>query len=519
MNTEVHSSSVKSFKTVLVEDANISKEETIANDAALHNVQIIRNLPNILRSNNTKTSKNRKLLNKSDTSFTFGTEDGNTSLELNTTSSSGDLDIETNYNKTVSPKLHHQRKQVHNPLDIQYDIPDCNNNKNNNVLQKINQLNTLCDSSSCCEENIPTKKLKYNKKQKKRLLNKKLKKVTAHKSVSRTQMSRKKLDTLAIVPDVNMKSTIVVQNANNFFENDILIQPAYNPNFPDISVNDLNNIATKSVEPSNIFYSNNEVYNIEKKYDVNLNHVISCKSTELNAAHKTIQKDLTSYEFPITENSLAQEPIDRDVGSNFLCGPKILYSCSCANCMSHDKDIIFYEDPVSTSTSSDDTEEGLFTYNLYTNIHDFYIDNYSHIFDDMMGFDKTNLYYEDFGEENNVMKETACTGNNSTTELIESNANISSINQNKSQNLQSCHIDRGQDISVESGLVTYPEGPVRTENVRIFDETDISDYLNLESFSRKENKIISPELIQMANSTDVPVSNSKCQTPENKKGK
>lgn len=515
MNTEIYSSSVKFFNPVLVENANVSKEKTIASDAALHHTQLIRNLPNILRSSNTKTSKNRKLLDKIDTSFTFGAEDGNTSLELNTTSSSGDLDMETNYNKTISPKLHHQRKQVHNPLDIQYDISDCNNNKNNKILQKINQLNTLCVSSSCCEKNTPTKKLKYDNKQKKRLLNKKSKKVRVRKSASRTQMSRKKPDTLAIVPDINMKSTIVMQNANNFFENDIHIQPAYNPNFPNINANDLNNIATKSVEPSNIFY-NNEIYKIEKKYDVNLNHVISCKSTELNAArHKTIQKDFTSYEFPITENSLPQEPIDRDVGSNFLYESKILYSCSCANCMSHDKDIIFYEDPVSTSTSSD-TEEGLFTYDLYTNIYDFYINNYSHIFDgNLMDFDKPNLFlYEDFDEEKSAMKETACTDNNSTTELIESNANMSSINQNESQ---PCHIDRIQNTSVESGLVTYLNGTARTENVRIFNETDISDYLNLESFPMKENKIISPELIQTANSTDV--SNSKCQTPENKKGK
>lgn len=510
---------MKSFKTVFVEDANMFKEETITSQSALHNVQLIRNLPNILRTSNTKTSRNHKVLNIVDTSLISNVEDGNTSLDLNTS-----IDMEVSYNKIALPKSHHQRKQVHNPLNVQYDIPDSRNNKNKNILPIISQLNALHVSPSG-KKNASTKRITYNNKRKKHSLNIKSKKITARKPSSKTRMSDKKP---ATIPDINMKKTVVIQNANNFLENDTPIQSICNPNFPNINVNDLHDIATKSVELSNIFYRN-DIYNDEKKYDINLNHVISCKPTEFNTVqHRAIQKDFTSYGFPITENNLQQESIDRDYDSNFVYRPKIFYSCSCANCISHDKDIIFYEDPtsaISTSTSSDDTEEEFFTYDLYTNIYDFYINNYSHIFDDnLMDFEKTNLYCEEFGK-NNIMKENVCIDTKSTTELIESSANMSSINmstdQNKSQTLQSYHINRIQDRveSYPTELVTYPQEE-RMENVRDFDDMDSSNYLNPENFSMKKNEIISQgeTLIQTAVSTDVFVSNSKCQS-ENEKGK
>lgn len=511
-NAKVHSSCMKSFKTV--KDANISKKEIITSRGALHNVHVIRNLPNILRNNTTKTSRNRKQLNTIDISLISNTEDGNTSSDLNTTLTSIDLEMEANCNKTSSPKSYHQRKQVHNPLNIQYDIPDSrSNNKNKNILPIIGQLNALRISPNR-EKNASTKR-KYNNKQKKHSLNKKLKKVTAYKSGSKMQMSDKKLDTLATISDVNMNS--IVQNANNFLENDILIQPVYNPNFPNVNVNDLNDIAIKSNEPSKISYHNNNIYNIEKKCDVNLNHVISCKPIEFDTMqHKAIQRDFTSSEFPITENNLQEELIDRDIDSNFLYGSKILYSCSCANCMSHDKDIIFYEDPNSTtSTSSDNTEAEFFTCDLYTNIYDFYINNYSHIFDDnLMGFE-TNLYCEEF-DENNIMKENTYTDIKSTTEeLIKNNTNLS-MNQNE----QSCYGIQDYLGAYPTELATYPNG-VRMENVRVFNDMDISNYLNPENFSMKESKIIPQDeaVIQTVTSTNVPVSNSNCQTPENKKGK
>ncbi|XP_036139215.1 uncharacterized protein LOC114255732 isoform X2 [Monomorium pharaonis] len=514
MKNNVCSFPMKSFKILTMEDTNIFKGKAIANKK-FHNVQLIRNLPNILRSNNTKVSRNHKSC--SDTSFTSSIEDGNTSLELNTTLSSIDLDMEINYNKTTSPKPHHQRKQVHNPLNMQYDISDCNNNKNKNV----DQLNILPVSESC-EENTPTKKLKCRNKQKKRLLDKKLKKIAPRRSSNRTQISHKKSDMLTIVPDIDMKSTIVVQNSSNFLENNILTQSVNNPNFPTINVNDLNDIATKLLEPSNIFYNNNEICNI-KQCDTNLDHVIPCKKTEFNTMqYETVQRDPTSYELPIIENNVQQESIDRYIGSNVLCEPKMLYSCSCANCMSHDKDIIFYEDPNSTSTSSDDMETELCTYDLYTNIYDFYINNYFHVFgDSVIDFEKANLCCEEFGV-NSITKENTCTDCNNTTELIKSNANMLSIDQNKSQNLQSYHIDRIQDVCVESypsEFVAYPNETGKIENVRVFNETDISNFLNLENFSTKENKRISQNetLIQNVSSSDVPVFNSKCQTSENNK--
>lgn len=500
---------MKSFK--IVEDANISEKETITSQDALHNVHVIRNLPNILRSNNIRTSRNRKQLNTIDTFLISSAEDGNTSSDLNTTLTSIDSEMEANCNKTPSPKLHHQRKQVHNPLNIQYDIPDSRSNNNNkNILPIIGPLNALRVSPSR-EENASTKR-KYNNKEKKHSLSKKLKKITARKSGSKTRMSDKKPDTLA-TPDVNMKN-IVVQNTNNFLENDILIQPVCN--FPNVNVNDLQDIAIKSnVEPSNISCHNNDIYNVEKKYDINLNHVISYKPTEFDTEqHKAIQRDFANYEFP--ENNLQQELIDRDIDSNFLYESKILYSCSCANCMSHDKDITFYEDPISTSISSDDTEPEFFTYDLYTNIYDFYINNYSHIFDDnLMDFEKTNLYCEEFGE-NNIMKENTYTGIKSTTEeLIKNNTNLT-MNQNE----HPCYGIQDYLGAYPTELATYPNG-ARMENVRVCNDMDISNYLNPENFSIKESKIIPQDeaVIQTVISTDVPVSNSNCQTPENKKGK
>ncbi|KYM95195.1 PREDICTED: uncharacterized protein LOC108780556 [Cyphomyrmex costatus] len=505
MNSEIGLSSMKSFKTIFMEDSNISNEKTIANQASLHNVQLLRNLPNILRSNNTKISRNHKLLNKTDAN-TSSAEDGNSSWELDT-SSSIDLDVEANYNKIISPKSHHQRKQVHIPLDIQYDIPDCNNNKNKN-LQEVSQLKTLNVSPSC-KKNIPMKKLKYKKKQKKSSFNKNLKKISAN---SKTHTSRKKPNTSATIPDINMNNAM--QDANNFLMNDILSQPVYNPNFPNINVHDLNDVATKRIESSNIFYCDNEIYNFEKECDINLNDVISYKPTEINATpFETIQKDITNYDIPITENNLQGKSMDSYIGSNFLCGSNILYSCTCANCMSHDKDIIFYEDPVSTSTSSDDMEAELFACDLHTSIYDFYINNYFHIFDNLM--DVENNFYEEF-DENISTKENACSNDNSITEL--SGANMSSINQNESQNLQSSYIDR-KDICTESyptAFVIHPDKIVTMENSKGFDEErkDNPNYLNLDSFSEKKNKIISQDEILIQN-VSFDISNSTYQTPAN----
>ncbi|XP_011861719.1 PREDICTED: uncharacterized protein LOC105558574 isoform X2 [Vollenhovia emeryi] len=507
---------IESFETVFPEE-NVFKEETIASQATLQSIQ--RSLPNILRSNNARTSRSCKTLSKIDATFVSSVEDGNTSLELNS-SSSIDLDMEANYNKNESPKPHHKRKQVHNLLNVRYDIPDCNNNKNKNALPTFDQLTaSLRASPGECKESVPTKRVKCNNKQKK--LNKKSKKSTARKSGREPRTSRKKPDPLATIPEiVNMNNTVVMQTANNFLESDICIQPSCNSNFPSVNVTDLHDSATPLVEPNTLYY-NNEIYSVERKKDIYLNHVISNQPTEFDTAlRKTTQRDLTSYEFPITENNLQQ---DRDIGYNFLPTSKILYSCSCANCMSNDKDIIFYEAPVSPSTNSDDLEAELFKCDMDTNIFDFYNNNYFQIFENnSMDFEQTNLYYQEF-DENSIKKEN---GTKSTTELIESSANVSSIEQNQSQNSQPCHIDEIQDCvgSRLTELVTYPNGRVRVENARVYDDRDISNYLNLENFSMKGEEINTKNEAQIqtdvpvANSasTDVPVSNFKRQTPENK---
>ncbi|XP_011641451.1 protein PF14_0175-like isoform X2 [Pogonomyrmex barbatus] len=517
-NTETDSSSMKSLETVLVKDANIIRMKTTANQAALHNAQSIRNLPNILRNSNIRTSRNHKSLTKTDTFFVSSAEDVNSSLELNTTLSSIDLDTEANCNTTASPKPHHQRKQVHNPLDVQYDTLDCNNNKNINMPQKINTSRV-----SNCKKNTSMKRLKYSNKQKKRLHNKKSKKATTRKSGSRKQMSRKRtnFNTLTAIPDVNMKN-VIVQNTNNFFNNNIHTQPTFGPNIININVNNdiINSIATNSVNSSDISYCNTEAYGVEEKYGAN--PVVSFISTDFNTSqNKIIQRDITSCEFPTMENSSQGELIDRYIGCNFLYESKVLYSCTCANCMSHDKDLIFHEDPISTSTSSSDDMETDLTCDLYTNIYDFYVDNDFNLFGDNLVIDK-NLFREEFREEKNI-KKNVCTINNSTKdELVESIANMSSTEPSKSYNLQSCHIDRIQDMYIKSHSteLTHSTGTARMENIRDFNEMNISNYPNLDKLSMKENKITSEKEapIQTAILTDVPsVFNSKYQMQENKK--
>ncbi|CAL1684619.1 unnamed protein product [Lasius platythorax] len=529
-DTEISLLSMESSKPIFTEDLNIFKED-IVNQTTLHSTQPIRNLPNILRNNNTRTYKNYKALTLDKIDTCFVSKDINTNFELNTILSSIDLEMEANYNKIASSKSHHQRKQVHNPLDLSYDTPDWNNNKDKSILPKVNQLNTLHIPLSY-KKNASLKRLKYNK-QKGNLCNKKSKRLKDRKSSCKTKQisynkSYKKSDFdsgLTTISHVNMKENIAVQDVNNFSSNIILTQSVCEPNTSNY-VNDLNDIGTKSVESSNIFYRNNEIYNLEKKYNIkNCNPIISGNSTEFNIMqNKNVsQENLTNYEFPIMENDLKEELINRDTASNFLLKPKVLYTCTCANCMSHDKDIIFYEEPVSTSINSD-VETELFTYDFYTNINDFYISDY---YGDILGdnwleeLDKKNLCYEKL-EETHIIKKNVCTGSDSITELIEGNANVSSIEQNKSQNLQSCHIDKTQDICVESystGFVTQPNGSINffesPEEINIFDEID---YLNLENSLMKESKVISQDksLIQTAISADVPVSKSKEMLQENK---
>lgn len=521
-DTETSVLSMESSKSIFIEDLNLLKEETNINQP-LDSTQPIRNLPNILRNNNTKIFKNYKALTLDKIDTCFVSKDINTSFELNTILSTIDLEMEANYSRIASSRSHHQRKQVHNPLDLSCDVPDWNN-KDKNMLQKVNQLSTLHIPLSY-KKTASLKRLKYNK-QKGNLCNKKSRK-DGKSSCKTKKVSYKKsykksnFDTgLTTISHVNMKENIAIQDVNNF-SNIILTQSICEPNTSSY-VNDLNDIETKSVESSNIFYCNNEIYNLEKKHDKNYNPIISGYSTEVNIMkNKNIfQENLTNY--PIMETDLKEELINRDTASNFLLKPEVLYTCTCINCMSHDTDIIFYEEPVSTSINSD-METELFTYDFYTNINDFYISDY---YDDILGdiwlkeLDNKNLCYEKFDETH--IKKNVCTGSDSITEPIESNANVSLMDQNKSLNLQSCHIDKVQDICVESystefvkqpnGLINFFESP---EEINIFDEID---YLNLENSLIKESTVISQDksLVQTAIPADVPVSNSKEMLQENK---
>ncbi|XP_029161735.1 uncharacterized protein LOC114933375 [Nylanderia fulva] len=524
-DTEISVLSVESSKPIFIEDLNILKEDTTTNQT-LDSTQPIRNLPNILRNNSTRILKNYKALTLDKIDTCFVSKDINTSFELNTILSGIGLEMEANYNRIASSKSHHQRKQVHNPLDLSCDIPDWNNNKDKNTLQKVNQLNTLHVPLSY-KKTAPLKRLKCDK-QKGNLCNKKSRKLADGKSSCKTKkMSHKKsykefykksnFDTeLTTISHINMKENIAVQDVNNFANNIILTQSICEPDTSNY-VNNLNDIETKSVESSNIFYCNNEIYNLEKNHGKNYNPVISGISTEVNMMkNKNIfQENFSNYEFPIMETDLKKELINRDTASNFLVKPEVLYTCTCINCMSHDTDIIFYEEPVSTSINSDMETEFL-TYDFYTNINNFCISDY---YDDILG---DNWLEElDKLEETHIIKKNVCTGSNSTTEPIESNADVL-MEQNKSPNLQSCHIDEVQDICVESystGFVKQPNGSINffesPEKINIFDEID---YLNLENNLIKESKMISQDesLIETAISADVPVSNSKKTLQKNK---
>ncbi|KAL0127351.1 hypothetical protein PUN28_005568 [Cardiocondyla obscurior] len=547
---------VSSMKFKNIKDTNVAEKEIISSEIAaeteLRNALLIRK-PNILRGNAIKTTKNHTL-NKTDNFVVYSVEEQNMYSELNTSSSS-EIDIEASSpgNKTTLPKLHHQRKQVHNPLDIQYDISYCNNNKNdvlpkNNtlntshvdenknllpkddesdtllinkskkILPKIDQLINVLHVSLKRKKKAPKKNTKCNNKEK-NSLNKNSKKVIARKSNKRKQTSRKKPETSATISNANSNDTnMAVQNATAFLDNildDAFTKPVCDLNYPNTNENDFYGTVdrtTKLVESTNIFYPNNEGYNVGKKYDINLNHnLVSYKPTEFAATqYRTIQREFTSSEFLITENDWQQEAMNRNIDSNFLYKSKVLHPCTCANCMSHDKDIIFYEDPVSTSTSSYNMETELLTYDLYANIDDF--NNYFNIFDNLMDSEETNFYCEDF-EKENLTKENTCIDATSTTKLIENSTNISS-DQNKLQNL-SCHIIPADVRSYSTEYVTYPYGTIRMEDVN-FNNTDVSNYLNVENFLTKESEIISQDnLMQPSTSTDVPVSNFNCETSQN----
>ncbi|XP_012225472.1 uncharacterized protein [Linepithema humile] len=515
---KLHLPSAESIETIFADNTSVSKKEIITNQTTLHSTQLIRNVPNILRNSNIKTYRTKTLTSdKSDISFTSSTEDINISV-LNTTLSSNESEKEiiTNY-KIASPKLYHQRKQVHNPIDTQYDVPDWINKDNKNILQEFDELNTSHVLQSY-KKNVSKRKLKHNKR-KRNLFNKKSKETTICKSDSSMEKSFEKLDFdtgLTISSDINIKDT-VVQNAT--FSSNVLTEST---NGSDTAkyINNLNNVEIQSNELYNTSYCD-EICNFEK-YDINCNSVIPSKSTEFCTLQPELfQEDVTNFKILRAKEDFKEELINRDIASDFLFDSKVLYTCTCVNCTSCDKDIIFCEDPVSTSTNSDTDTEFSTSYIYDPFIYDYQIGD--NILDDnwLKEFDKKNFCCEEV-EETNITKETACIDSNNVIELIESNTNVPSVEQSNTQNSQTRYINKIQDICVKS----YSPEPIKAfnepiqssksaENAKILDE---ADHINLENILVKEDKVISQDEVfaETTNSTDESIFKSKFEK-ENKK--
>ncbi|XP_011136120.1 zinc finger and SCAN domain containing protein 4D isoform X2 [Harpegnathos saltator] len=374
--------------------------------------QPTRNLPNILRSSNAKAYKNCKtlILNKNDISFISNTEDTNMSFDSNTTLSRADSDKNSKYNKVASPKSHHQRKQVHHPLDTRYDALNWNNKKKvKNALQTIGKLETLYASLGH-KGDTSTKKInnKLSGKEEKCMF-KKSRGAASRKSDNRKTAKLSGLDTgSTIVPGVvDATDQTAVQNVTNdkFFGDEVFT--------------DIMDVETKL---DDILYRDNNIYNPEKKRNTVCNSVISGKSTECNTMQQdaAFRKDLLSYEFSEDRDNLEDDSMSKNTRSNFLFASEVLCTCTCANCTSCDKDFILCEDSVPRDVNSN-METEFFTPCAY----DLYTSDYYHIFADIDDFDKKIFRYEE-AENTCVTKESACDCNNisscDTTKLTENDA-------------------------------------------------------------------------------------------------
>ncbi|EZA46886.1 uncharacterized protein LOC105287010 [Ooceraea biroi] len=494
-NTETYLADVECSQVIILEDADTRKD--IANRTEDSTLLPTRSLPNILRNSNIKAHKNCEApkSHKMDTYSLLNMQHTNTPCELNETLSSTDSDKEATYNKIASSKLH-QRKQVHNPLNLQCDAPDWNNNKNKR-LQKVARVDTL--SVLPKEENISTKKLKSSNNTRKYLYDRKPKKIIKADKTDdiKTKVSNEKPDFdfgLIAVPDVNMNDEVVIlQNVDNFLNNDLTFsQSIYESNASgstNRSCTNKNDIDAGSEELFNVSYCNSEVRDFKRKpYDMNYNPVVSGGLTELNSTQpKTFQTRFTNNEY-----SLIDDPegglMDGDIASSYLFKPKVLYTCTCMNCTSYE-DIIFYEEPTSTFTSSDNSEAELYTSDLF----DFYSDYY-HIFGDILKDSNENLYYEEV-EAMDIIRENAHVAGNSTAKVIENGASALSMEQNELQNAPPCHTTKARDNGFETYSAEFiahsneskrsSEFTEFTENVNGLDETN---RLNLESSSVDKSK-------------------------------
>jgi len=537
-NTETYLPDVECSEVILVEDGanELAGREVTTNKAALHNTLLPtqRNIPNILRNSNIKTQKSYEMFStdKMDTYFLLNAEYASTTLEMNAAISSIGSEKEVNY-KIASPKSHHQRKQVHNPLNLQYDAVDWNNNKK--LLGKIDGVSTLGVSSDQ-DENTSTKKLRRQKAKKHALHGRK-----RMKKMKRAKKTRK-IDNetngkpdfhfkRAGIQDANVNDKVVVQNVDHFRDNDTRIRSVCGSNVSsctNANCTDKDDIDGRSEELFNISCCNNEVCDFKGTH--NCNPVVSDRdSTKFNSTQQQAFQDrFTSNEsFVINdlEDSLASPrggAMDGDIASNYLMKPKVPHTCTCMNCTSCDKDIIFNEEPVSTSTNSDNSEAELYTSHLC----DFYSD-YSHLFDEnwLKDFDNENLssYCEEI-EKTNITRENAHADCNNVTELIEDSANVClHTEQSESQDTQPCHVDKTQDIVLETNpteFVARSDGTERSSKLTQ-DMKDETNYINLKNAPMKESKATSQSeaSAQNAISANISVFKSKREQQKKKQGK
>lgn len=438
-----------SFETIFVDDTN---------QVSLQSAQPTRNLPNILRGSNARTCKNYKtfMLDKDDVSLVSLAEDANASFHLNATLSN-DSERDDKYGKVSSPRSHHQRKQVHHPLEVLYDVQSWNNNNNANkegkgALQTIDELETLYVSLDH-KEDTRTKKISDERNdEERRCVFKKSTLAATGKSGDKRTAKSSDFDT----------DSAVAARSNNFFDDDASI--------------DIVEVATKSDEWLDIFYRNNDVYKLEKKGDTSCNSLVSGGSAECDAMQQyaASQKDPLSYEFAVGENDSEENSMSKSNRSNFLLTSEMLCTCTCAKCTICERDIVLYEDHVPSYVNSN-LETELFRPHAY----DFYTSDYYHVLGDMDGFDEIFSY--EVAENTSVSRESAC--NDNVGECTAAKLNVSTpAKQCESENSQTLGADIAQDICVQSSpmeLVTLsdesPEPPKVEEHARDLDEAGYSD--------------------------------------------
>lgn len=420
-----------------------------------------KNIPIILRTK--KNGRNDKFSTSStiQTFIAFNAKNINFSSALNTLPN-------TNFEKETNKILHHQRKQLHNPLDKQCDTYDSNNNRN-----KKARFDRTNDSANY-EVNTSRKKSKSNKS--KKHSPKKSRKATTYKTSGRkTASSNSNTKSSSFDTAINISPNVV---ANNVFNTDVPVQSShesYNSSFE----NDFSKIGTTFNEYNNFCINNETTNSSQKCHDVNSNPVISEKSMESDEMKQMFEKDFI--------NCTLIESMNNNNGVNILFDPELLHPCAYANCTSCNEDNIIFDD--SFSTINDMEMEYLTPYIC----SDFIIDDYDYILGEtwLQESFKKNLCCENI-EEINSAKEN---DGNDLTNTVENNANVLVIEQSNLQPYSTV-------VSYDNDLTNCLKF---TEDMDIFNEE--------KSISQDETLTQTNVLI------DTSVSNDTCEPQENKEGK